>query len=136
VMREIVLGLLLAVSVSAGELEVRVSGVRNAKGTVRALLFAGPEGFPEGHAHAVAKGQAKAREGEVVLHFKDVEVRRGAIVIIHDEDDNTKLRKNFLGIPREGVGASNWNGRGRPKFKRTVIDLPAGGVVGVRMRYP
>ena len=41
-----------------------------------------------------------------------------AVSVYHDENSNDKLDTNFLGIPREGVGASN-NAHGHmgpPKF--------------------
>jgi len=31
-----------------------------------------------------------------------------AIACYHDENDNGKLDTNFLGIPKEGTGASNY----------------------------
>jgi len=34
-------------------------------------------------------------------------VGKYAVSVFHDENSNGKLDTNFLGIPREGVGASN-----------------------------
>jgi len=48
-----------------------------------------------------------------------------ALAIYHDEDDDGKLDKNWLGIPREPIGFSN-DARGRmgpPKFEDAAFFL-------------
>jgi uncharacterized protein (DUF2141 family) len=39
--------------------------------------------------------------------FQDVPAGTYAMFVFHDENSNSKLDKNFLGIPKEGYGASN-----------------------------
>jgi uncharacterized protein (DUF2141 family) len=48
-----------------------------------------------------------------------------AVSVFHDENMNQKLDKNFVGIPKEGYGASN-NPRkkmGPPTFEETKIQV-------------
>jgi len=39
--------------------------------------------------------------------FPGVAPGRYAVSVFHDENSNGKMDTNFIGIPREGVGASN-----------------------------
>lgn len=57
-----------------------------------------------------------------------------AVTVIHDEDMNGRLKQNFIGMPTEGVGVSG-NPGGMPRFAGSVVQLGAGSVVGVRVRY-
>jgi uncharacterized protein (DUF2141 family) len=65
-------------------------------------------------AHIVARISAQ----KAVCEFPGIAPGTYAVSVYHDENSNDKLDTNFLGIPREGVGASN-NARGHmgpPKF--------------------
>ena len=120
----------------AAEMVVKVDGIRNGKGFVRGLVYKGALGFPEDYTKAVSLAETRAKTGEVTLRFKGVAEGLGAIIIIHDENDDKKLRKNLIGIPREGVGASNWSmKKGRPRFKDAVVPVGPGKVVRVRIKY-
>jgi uncharacterized protein (DUF2141 family) len=88
---------------------VNVTGFRNAKGNVDALLFVRPEGFPEHDSKAFDKDEVpidpKTMSAQIV--FKDVPRGVAAVTVLHDENMNRKIDKNFLGIPKEGYGTSN-----------------------------
>ena len=42
-----------------------------------------------------------------VVTFDDLPDGQYAVTVIHDEDGNEDLTTNFLGIPKESIGASN-----------------------------
>lgn len=134
-MKTLFLLVLLLLPVSAEDLVVKVSGVRNAKGFVRGMVYKGPDGFPENAAKAVALAETRAATGEVVLRFKDVEAGVGAVVVLHDENNDKKMQKNLVGIPREGVGASNWDHKGRPKYQAAMIEVGPGKELRIRVKY-
>ena len=46
-----------------------------------------------------------------------------AISIAHDENDNGEVDTNFVGFPKEPVGASNQSGFGKPSFNRSKFEL-------------
>ena len=97
---------------STGVLTIKVTGVRNAKGKIGVALFQGEAGFPDG-SKALRKQQAeidgRSQSAEVV--FRDLPPGIYAISVLHDENMNGKLDKNFLGIPQEGYGFSNNPGK-------------------------
>jgi uncharacterized protein (DUF2141 family) len=88
---------------------VNVTGLRNAKGKVDALLFVSPNGFPEDDSKAFDKDEVsidpETMSAQIV--FKDVPRGSAAVTVLHDENMNRKIDKNFLGIPKEGYGTSN-----------------------------
>jgi uncharacterized protein (DUF2141 family) len=96
-----------------GVLTIKVIGARNAKGKIGVALFKAAAGFPENRAAAVRSEQAnidsQTMTAEVV--FRDVPQGIYAVSVLHDENANGKLDKNFLGIPQEGYGASNNPGK-------------------------
>lgn len=92
-----------------GSLYIRISNMRNTKGRVSLLLFRSPVGFPDSPPSAVAsRSLPVSKDG--LYKFDQLPPGRYALSVIHDENENTRLDKNALGIPREGYGFS-----GNPK---------------------
>ena len=96
-------------STATSTITVTLTGLRNAKGKVDALLFVRPAGFPEDDSTAFDKDEApinpKTLTAQIV--FKDVPRGFAAVTVLHDENMNRKIDKNFIGIPKEGYGTSN-----------------------------
>lgn len=49
-----------------------------------------------------------------------------AIAVVHDINDNNKADTNFLGIPKEPLGMSNYPEMARPKFDKAKFNVKAG----------
>ena len=100
-------------------IRVEITGVRNDHGHVMCALFAAGSGFPSGAESAVAHAHSAITNGSAICEFPDVAPGRYAVSVFHDENFNGKMDTNFIGIPKEGVGASN-DAKGRfgpPKFE-------------------
>ena len=98
-------------------LVVQVQGLRNSQGNVLVNVFRSEDGFPSQPAKAVATASARAATPTVRVPL-NLPAGSYAIAVLHDEDGDGTTATNFLGIPKEGVGASN-NAKGRigpPKF--------------------
>ena len=96
-------------------LTVRVTGARNAKGKIGVTLFQDTKGFPDDTSRAIRQESAEIdpKTMSAQVTFKDVPQGTFAVAVLHDENGNGKMDKNFVGIPKEGYGASN-----NPKKKR------------------
>lgn len=96
-------------------LTVRVTGARNAKGKIGVTLFQDAPGFPDDASKAIRQQSAEIdpKTMSAQITFKDVPQGTFAVSVLHDENGNGKMDKNFVGIPKEGYGASN-----NPKKKR------------------
>lgn len=87
-------------------LNVHVTGIRNQKGYLAALAYASSKGWPEGKDKASAKESATIRGSQATVSL-DVPPGEYAVAVLHDENENQKLDRDFLGIPTEGFGFSN-----------------------------
>jgi len=99
-------------------IHVEVDGLRNDKGEVFCSIYSSAEGFPKNRNKALAQVTSPISNKRAICDFSNVIPGRYAISVFHDENSNGKLDTNFMGIPREGVGASN-NAKGHlgpPKF--------------------
>ena len=96
-------------STATSTIAVHLTGLRNAKGRVDALLFVRPEGFPEDDSKAFDKDEVPIDPSTLTAQVIFTDVPRGvaAITVLHDENMNRKIDKNFIGIPKEGYGTSN-----------------------------
>lgn len=108
----------------AATVSVKVKTVANQNGSVRGLIC-DKEHFLKSCTY---KAGVHAAGGEVVLVFSDVPAGRYAISAYHDENDNNKLDRNFIGIPSEGHGFSRdaKGRRGPPEFDDAVLEIRDG----------
>ena len=109
-------------------IHVEISGLHNDKGQVLCALFSSSSGFPKNSGKAAAHVESEISHGQAVCEFPGMTAGTYAVSVFHDENSNGKLDANFLGIPREGVGASN-NARGHlgpPKFDAAAFHFEGG----------
>jgi uncharacterized protein (DUF2141 family) len=100
----------------------------NDKGQTLCALFSSANDFPKETEKAVARTSSVISNQHAVCDFPGVAPGTYAVSVIHDENSNGKLDTNFMGIPREGVGASN-NARGHfgpPKFDAASFRFSGG----------
>lgn len=92
---------------SGKPVHVHIHGIRNAHGTVKAVLY-GPD--PKDFlvkGKKTDKEREPAREGTMTLCVAAQDVGYYAVVIYHDENNNHKFDRNWIGLPTEGFGVSN-----------------------------
>lgn len=110
-----------------GSITVEVLGFENNKGKARLLLFT-PEAekhFPSKQEKAMIKRILPIKDNKVVFDLQDLPYGDYAISVHHDENDDDKVNSNWIGIPKEGLGASN-NAKGSfgpPSFDKAKISL-------------
>jgi uncharacterized protein (DUF2141 family) len=118
-------------------LTIAAEGVRNSRGVIGVLIFTSARGWPEDFGAAFRSEAMPAHPGTVVLAFKDLPPGAYAAVVLHDENENRKLDRNFLGIPREGWGMSN-NPKARgaaPSFDRARFSLERDTTLTIDLNY-
>lgn len=122
----------------AAKIVVNIGKFRNTKGTLGCRLYRSGETFPEGSAGSVEKRVA-IEGAETRMTFEDVGAGTYAVSCMHDENDNRKLDKNFLGVPTEGYGVSNNHtyALSAPKWDESKFVVEAGKDIGlaIGLRY-
>jgi uncharacterized protein (DUF2141 family) len=110
----------------AAEINVKVKAVRNNKGSIICGLFTSQKGFPsESKGNALAVQKVASVKPEVECRFNDLKMGTYAISVLHDENNNEKMDTNFLGIPKEGYGASlnHYHATSPPTFTENKFNL-------------
>ncbi len=108
-MKSLVLALLVlsmaGATAKAADLIVTVKNVRGDKGSVMIAVYDKSNYMHEDQTQL--KQSSNANAGEVKFVFHDVPAGTYAVASYHDENDNKKLDRNFVGLPKEGYGFSN-----------------------------
>ena len=110
---------------STDTIHIEIGGLRNDKGQVVCSLYASADGFPKDSQKAIGHVVSSISNRTANCEFFGIKPGSYAVSVFHDENSNGKLDSNFLGIPREGVGASN-NARGHlgpPKFDAAAFQF-------------
>jgi uncharacterized protein (DUF2141 family) len=110
------------------QIHVEIDGLRNDKGRTVCSLFSSAGDFPKKAEKAVVHTSSVITNRHAVCEFSGVAPGTYAISAFHDENSNGKLDTNFMGIPREGVGASNGakGHLGPPKFDAAAFRFEGG----------
>ena len=118
-----------------GAISDEIASLRNDRGTIFCSLYNSEDGFPMDGGKAFRRAETKPRGGRASCTFPDLPAGTYAIGLLHDENDNGKMDTNFVGLPKEGYGASNdaKSTFGPPKFKDAKVELPRGGVLSLKI---
>ncbi len=109
-------------------IHVEIGGFRNDKGQVVCSIYSSADGFPKIGDKATTIVKSPISNGHAVCAFPGLKPGTYAVSVFHDENSNGKLDTNFMGMPREGVGASN-NAKGHfgpPKFDAAKFSFSGG----------
>lgn len=122
----------------AGSVIVTVTDLRNAKGVVRACLTDEAGNFPKCNGEKHVRRAVAAAATEITLRFENIRPGRYAIALIHDENDNDRMDRAMLMMPKEGYGFSR-DAKvvlGPPKFSAAAFEVGSAPVhQTIRMRY-
>lgn len=92
-----------------GDITIILTGYDSTNGMLRVALFDDEREFEKRHKgrciHASIKPDSK---GTTRITIKDVPPNTYACVVMHDANNNGKIDANFLMIPVEGYGMSNY----------------------------
>lgn len=142
----VVVGLVCAVSAWAAApttkpaeatLTIKVVDLRNHKGQLILGVFRTADGFPT-EGKKAADWQVKPADHDTVTFTAKLPPGKYGASVLHDENKNGKMDRNFAGIPQEGYGVTN-----NPKpafraatFKESIFTLPPeGATLTISLQY-
>jgi uncharacterized protein (DUF2141 family) len=122
----------------AQQVKLKVTDIKSTKGKIVIILFKDHETFEEERGfRRIAFSKDSLKNGAIDLHFT-IEPGIYGITLLDDEDSNGVMNKNFIGIPKEGFGFSNYylNKMRLPHFDefKTKIN-PGKNTVLIRLKY-
>jgi len=107
-MRKLILILVVfTTTIFANEITVEVSKLVNKNGKLSIGLYNKNDDTFANMTEYYKGVNVTINDKKVIYTFKDIPNGTYAIAVIHDENENRELDKNFLGIPKEGYGFSN-----------------------------
>ncbi|MFN0160778.1 MAG: DUF2141 domain-containing protein [Burkholderiales bacterium] len=116
---------------------IEISGLRSATGRVLVALHEDRWAFPSRWDKAVAMTNVAAAAGTTVVPLRLPRPGRFALIVVHDEDGDGRMKKNVLGLPREGYATGrNAQALEFPYFEPALRDWQPGTQVSVRLLYP
>jgi uncharacterized protein (DUF2141 family) len=84
----------------------RITNVRNDRGVCQVCLFNNAASFTGENGTPVQCVQTPVKNGISEALFENIAAGVYAVMVFHDANANKKLDQNFIGIPKEGYGAS------------------------------
>ena len=119
-------------------LTLEIEKLRNQQGTVYVALFNSAEGFPNDGDKAIMADSYPISEVPLNIAIDDLPFGAYAITVFHDENDDGKLNKGLMGVPKEGFGFSD-NPRiltGAPSFEKASVEFtPENTRMKIKIKY-
>jgi uncharacterized protein (DUF2141 family) len=91
---------------SQSRVVANISNLRNDQGVCRACLFNSASSFSDNGGQPFDCVAVPVKSKTAQVFFNNVPAGTYAVFVFHDANTNNKMDKNFLGIPKEGYGAS------------------------------
>ncbi len=114
------------------QLQVNIKGFSD-NGIAYVMLYKEGEDFNHASKTCIKK-KMSIKNNTCVLKFSSLKKGKYAIMVYHDMNKNGILDTNFIGIPKEGIGASN-KMKGIPSFKKAAIFIDKNKSIFINIKY-
>ena len=126
-----------SLSQSTSTVLLEVSSFKNTRGILNCRLFTKASDVPDGE--GILTVRTPIAGANTACTFPNVEPGTYAVAVVHDENSNGKLDKNFVGVPSEGYGVSNNKtyALSAPKWDESVFTIAPSEskTLHVKLRY-
>ncbi len=126
-----------ASNIQAQELFVKVTEIRSSKGNIILNVFKDQGAYDKELPYKkFSFDKSKIDKGTMIVKF-NLEPGIYGITLLDDENSNGKIDKNFIHMPKEGFGFSNFfmTKMKKPSFEDFKVDLKAKPAVLIRVKY-
>ena len=115
------------VAQSNAKLIVKVNHINSSKGSINVAVFNSEADFLN---QAFMQKKKAAKPDELVFEFDDVPKGEYTVSVIHDENENGELDKNFMGIPSEpyGISKEGKSNFGPPNYKKALFTIDSSNI--------
>lgn len=111
---------------------IKADGFDSSKGQAIIRVYGNEKGFPKKESHATRVIKCKIYDSQCVTKI-NLPQGEYAFAIIHDLNSNNTLDKNWVGMPVEPVGLSNFRKIGNPSFNKSKIQVDDDIVIQITM---
>ncbi len=117
---------------------LKITGIRSTKGKIMIAVFKDNEGFDKMTPFKRFFFDKKQLAGGNMSVAIKLTPGTYGLSLLDDEDSNGKMEKNFIGLPKEGFGFSDFylSGLKRPKYDDFKVELTKDqGTTNIKLRY-
>ncbi len=109
---------------NSSSLTITIKSLRSNEGQVLVAVYDSEKNYMK-EEKAFLKKVASIKNKQAIFTLSDIPYGKYAVVCVHDENNNLKLDKNLMGIPKEGYGFSNdaKGSLGPPSFEKSNFVL-------------
>ncbi|SEO16339.1 DUF2141 domain-containing protein [Mucilaginibacter sp. OK283] len=127
----------LASYIQAPETQVKITGIRSAGGKIILNVFKDDESYNKEQPYKKVTFDKKAINNGTLTVMVKLEPGTYGITLIDDENENGKIDKNFIRMPKEGFGFSNFfmEKLKKPAFDDFKVDLKSPAKIDIRVKY-
>ncbi|GGH08929.1 DUF2141 domain-containing protein [Mucilaginibacter phyllosphaerae] len=121
----------------AQEIPVKISSIRSSKGSVVVSVFKDQASFDQEKPYKkFTFDKTSVNNGAMTVKLA-IEPGIYGITLFDDENGNGKIDKNFIGIPKEGFGFSNFfmEKLKKPGFNDFKVDVKNVPNIQIRVKY-
>ncbi len=117
--------------------DIKVTGIRSPKGKIWVNVFKDAASYDNEKPFKKLAFDKKGITNGTLNISCELESGIFGFTIVDDENDNGKIDKNFIGIPKEGFGFSNFfmEKMKKPKFDDFKVDLTTQPKIVIRVKY-
>jgi uncharacterized protein (DUF2141 family) len=110
---------------NTNNVEVVISNFRNTQGQVIIGVYKDQASFDKEKSFLIKKFDKKDIQQNFLIVKFNLEPGVYGLTLLDDENNNAKMEYNFVGMPKEGFGFSNYYHTGftRPKFEAFKIEV-------------
>lgn len=121
----LVVGLSMTAHAQTSELIVKAAGFEDDSGGALFAVVNTAEAYDDIGKNALSATREKIKNGQAQSKFY-LPPGWYAVSVVHDQNNNAKLDKNFFGLPKEPYGFSNNpNSLGKPSFEEVKFKMDA-----------
>ena len=102
-----------------------IKNIRNSKGRISIGVFKDASSFEKEKAHKIILVSKKDMINNTVKTTIEIESGVYGLSILDDENSDTKMEYNMVGMPKEGFGFSNYyhSGFTKPNYKQFLVNI-------------
>ena len=106
------------------DISIEVIGIKNTEGQIMISINKGPEGWPNAN-FVEQRFIPEFTLPTFTIIFENMPYGNYAVGVLHDKDNNGKMTKNFIGMPKEAFGFTrDYNVVFRaPKYEEANFDV-------------
>lgn len=119
-------------------IDVTITGIRSSEGMIRIGVFKDDESFQNETAEKHFEFEKTNLQNGTMTVQITLETGIVGLSLLDDENRDSKMNYNFIGLPKEGFGFSDFylSGMSKPRFEDFDFNLDENkNEVGIKIRY-